>query len=67
MIVSELPDLIGERHPHPFLVCRDGCPGEWSANAGDYFLLSPDHIMRCECGAPLELVRRVCTLELIAS
>jgi hypothetical protein len=35
---------------------RDG--REYSARRGDYFRADPNTIMRCPCGASLELVRK---------
>lgn len=51
--VKDLTDQIGTIGPRPFLVCPL-CRDRFSANRGDYFLLSPDTLMECmECGVPL--------------
>lgn len=59
--VSTLPEA-GGLGAGAFLVCMAGCEGEWSATRGDYFMSRPDHVMRCECGEPLDLVRWVSRL-----
>lgn len=49
--VKDLKNQTSERGPHPILLCRM-CGGEYSANAGDYFLLPAQQIMKC-CGKVL--------------
>ena len=51
--VRQLKDQIGVPGPHPFLYCRE-CGGEYSANAGDYFMRRPGNVLTC-CEVPLEL------------
>ncbi len=58
--VRDLKDQIGAPGPRPILYCRV-CHGEYSANAGDYFVANPETIMRC-CGRSMALVTRVCKL-----
>lgn len=50
-------DLSG--HPGTSMICADAgeLHGRFSATPGDYFLLSPDHRFRCECGADMIEVR----------
>lgn len=40
------------------LYCRD-CGETYSATRGDYWYLPDDREMRCKCGEPLRLVRKV--------
>ena len=46
--VSDLKNQIGIKMQGPisFLFCRK-CGGEYSANAGDYFMARPDTVMKC--------------------
>lgn len=46
--VRDLKDQIGTFGPRPMLYCYR-CGAEYSANSGDYFLASPDHVFKCEC------------------
>jgi hypothetical protein len=46
--------LTGANGPRAFLLCRT-CGGEYSANAGDYFMLPDNHVMQC-CGKPVTRV-----------
>lgn len=55
--VKDLKEQINTPHPRSFLKCFV-CDAEYSANAGDYFLASPDTILKC-CGEPLERVKRI--------
>ena len=55
--VGELVNQVGQAGPRAILHCRE-CGGEFSANAGDYFQLPKDHVMRC-CGKPLCRVFKV--------
>ena len=52
--VSDLKDQLGMPFPRPMLYCVE-CGTEYSANKGDYFAASPDHIFR-HCGKPMRLV-----------
>ena len=56
--VRDLRNQIGipSYEPRPFLRCRR-CGGEYSANAGDYFMEHPDLVLTC-CDQPLSLVTR---------
>ena len=54
MYVKDLKNQIGVSGPHPMLHCLV-CDGEYSANAGDYFLSKPTTVLDC-CGVELELV-----------
>lgn len=39
------------------------CDAEYSGNAGDYFMLPPDHVFFCdECGVEMELVNKIVTV-----
>lgn len=59
--VKDLQDQIGMNGPRPFLYCRV-CTSHWSANKGDYFTCSPDHVMKC-CDKPLIQVLERCTFQ----
>ena len=52
--VKDLQDHIGKTGPHPLLLCCV-CGGEYSANVGDYFLVSPETVLKC-CGLPMTCV-----------
>ena len=54
--VSDLKDQLGTSYPRPFLYCRK-CGGEYSAHAGDYFMLPAEHIMKC-CHANMVLMTK---------
>lgn len=57
--VKDLKDQLGTPWPHPMLKCFV-CGAEYSANRGDYFGSSPEHIFKC-CGRNMKLViRREC-------
>jgi len=51
-----------------FVFCPK-CSNEFGGTRGDYFLASPEHIFVCDVctNKDLQLVRRVCTLEVIKS
>ena len=53
--VLDLKDQTGhpELAPHPILHCTH-CQASHSANAGDYWNVSVDHIFTC-CGEPMQL------------
>ena len=53
--VRDLKPQTGMSGQRPLLLCRGECAGEYSANAGDYFMARPDTILRC-CGEPMALV-----------
>ena len=60
--VGSLKNQTGEAGPHPFLYCHC-CGGEYSANAGDYFMASGDTVLKC-CDEPMILaVKRVSFME----
>ena len=44
--VGSLKNQTGEVGPHPFLYCPS-CHNEFSANAGDYFMLPLSHVFKC--------------------
>jgi len=52
--VKDLQDQTGQSGNRPMLYCSE-CGGEYSANAGDYFMASPTHVFTC-CGQPMQLV-----------
>lgn len=54
--VRDLKCQIGSQYPRPTLLCLE-CGGEYSADAGDYFMARPDTVMRC-CERPMALVTR---------
>jgi len=51
--VKDLKDQIGTSGVRPVLYCVV-CGSEYSANRGDYFSCSPDHVLTC-CEQPLQL------------
>jgi len=51
--VSDLKDQIGVTNDHRFLLCRVCC-SQNSANLGDYFNLSKNHVFMC-CDRPMGL------------
>lgn len=51
--VKHLQNQIGTQGPHPCLYCPQ-CGQTYSADAGDYFAASPDHVFR-HCGKPMRL------------
>jgi hypothetical protein len=53
--VKNLTDQLGMPHPRPFLFCAI-CGVRYSANASDYFYLSPEYVM-AHCGEPMRLVK----------
>ena len=58
MRVRDLIDQLEMAAPRPILYCSK-CGGEYSAHVGDYFLLPPEHVLRC-CGRFLHLgIKRV--------
>ena len=60
--VRDLRDQISASPYHgstPLLYCY-GCGSEFSANSGDYFMASPDHVFMC-CGMEMELVTKEVT------
>jgi hypothetical protein len=47
--VRDLPDCFNlGAVPRPILYCTN-CGAQYSAHAGDYWNLSPDHAFYCEC------------------
>jgi hypothetical protein len=52
--VKDLKDQIGMNGPRPVLHCAK-CGETYSANAGDYFNVRPDHVFKC-CGRNMALV-----------
>jgi hypothetical protein len=46
MKVKDLEDECFTPGPHRFLLCRK-CGGEYSAHKGDYFMSSPDKVLKC--------------------
>lgn len=54
--VGDLRDQIGKDGPRPLLYCPI-CGGEYSANAGDYFMAPKTHVFRC-CGEPMRLITK---------
>jgi len=60
--VQDLEDWLGMVGPKPFLYCCK-CGAKYSADAGDYFMVSPEQVFRC-CGCNLLLVvEKVALLE----
>ena len=57
--VKDLENQIGVGLPQDTLplLCCFNCGGEYSANSGDYFNVSPDYILRC-CGMNVQLVTK---------
>lgn len=51
--VKDLQNQIGVNGPHPLLHCTV-CGHDYSANSGDYFMASPNTILKC-CGFPMVL------------
>ena len=51
--VKDLREQIGMKGPHPLLHCTV-CGGDYSANAGDYFMANPDTVLKC-CEFPMVL------------
>ena len=60
--VRDLKDQIGSVGPRPFLYCPK-CDAEYSANSGDYFMFSPDHIFRCHGVNMLLVTKRTMYVE----
>ncbi len=55
----KVQDLPKQPAANVMLRCLNCGDGEYSATRGDYFMLDPSHVMRCEeCYTPLRLVRR---------
>lgn len=54
--VSDLKNQTGECGSRPFLLCLE-CRSESSANASDYFFMSPDEVFEC-CGTEMRLVTK---------
>jgi len=52
--VKDLKNQIGTTGIRPILYCPI-CGAECSANAGDYFMASPDYVFTC-CDEPMLLV-----------
>jgi len=52
--VKDLKDQTETIENRPILFCPN-CGAEHSANAGDYFMASPDHVFTC-CDRPMLLV-----------
>ena len=44
------------------LYCPE-CGAEYSGNSGDYWYLPDDYVFKCECGAEMELVDKIVTVE----
>lgn len=53
----------GDPKKHYLLFCQ-WCCGEYSANAGDYFLAAPDTVLEC-CDHPLLLVDKQTTHKVV--
>ena len=49
--VADLQDQTGKPGPHAVLHCYE-CGSDYSANRGDYFMVSGDHVFSC-CGEPM--------------
>ena len=54
--VKDLPDQIGTAGPRALLLCAV-CGEENSAHRGDYFLASPETVLR-HCGEPMRLATK---------
>lgn len=39
------------------------CGAEYSGNAGDYWNLPDNYVFHCECGAEMELVNKIVSVE----
>jgi len=57
--VKDLKDQIGMKGSRPFLYCSK-CGAEYSANSGDYFMSSPEHVFTC-CKRKMVLVTKQVT------
>jgi hypothetical protein len=58
--VKDLKDQLGTNGPRPFLYCRY-CEREYSAHAGDYFMLPDSHVFKCaHCDEPMRLAIKSC-------
>lgn len=62
--VSDLKDQIGTPYPRPILKCLV-CDNEYSANAGDYFMLPFNHVFKC-CRRNMALMIKRAAFELVS-
>lgn len=58
--VGDLKDQLGMKGPRPALFCAR-CNSEFSAHAGDYFMLRKDEVLM-HCKAPLRLMLKTVTM-----
>jgi hypothetical protein len=65
--VADLRDYSGLDLPssHVRVLHCPECGAINSASRGDYFSVPQDHVFTCECGAELDLVRRIVTVEYV--
>jgi hypothetical protein len=54
--VRDLKCYTGTSAPRPMLLCVE-CGGQYSADAGDYFMARLDTILKC-CDEPMRLVHK---------
>lgn len=62
--VSDLKDQIGKPGPHPCLYCPR-CGETFSANAGDYWAVDPNRVLK-HCGSNMRLVIKRVIFEPVA-